>query len=183
MARNEKYFECQYYPAYSESFGIKTYGEPFRYATKAYSGFCAPNGNSEDNRDGVEKLKQAFFESTYGSKVVVWAGDIYKSWAVILVVAVISLFLGYLYLYIIRLLGGAIIWITFVLLALCLAGAGGYSFYKSGEYDPENPYYNYLKWGAYVLWALDAIVLILMCCCYNAIKLGIAIFKTTSMYV
>lgn len=128
-------------------------------------------------------MKKAFYDSTYGQKVVVWAGDIYDAWAVILVVAVISLFLGYGYLFIIRIVGGAIVWVTFVLLTICLAAAGVYSYYKSGEYDPENPYYNYLKWAAYILWALDVVVLILMCCCYNAIKLGIAIFKTTSMYV
>lgn len=177
MVASSSYEDCQYYPP--EVAG----GAPFRYATKAFGGFCAPDSDAAGTDDQLEALKKAFYESTYGNKLVVWSGDIYDAWYVILIVAVISLFLGYLYLFVIRVIGGAIIWVTFVLLVIALLAAGIYSYVKSGEYDVENDYHYYLQWAAYALWGLDVVVLILMCCCYNAIKLGIAIFKTTSMYV
>lgn len=43
--------------------------------------------------------------------------------------------------------------------------------------------YNYMTWGAYGLWGLTALVLILLCCFRHAIKVGIAVFKCTAAYV
>jgi len=101
-----------------------------------------------------------------------------------LVGALVSVVFGYLYLFVIRLIGGAIIWISFVLIVLALAGGGFYTyFYLRPTYDPSNPTYEYLAYGAYTLWGLSGLTMILLCCCYNAVKLGIAVFKTTSQYV
>jgi len=43
--------------------------------------------------------------------------------------------------------------------------------------------FKYMTYGSYTLWGLAGLMLILMLCCYNAIKLGIAVFKTTAMYI
>jgi len=40
--------------------------------------------------------------------------------------------------------------------------------------------FKYMTYGSYTLWGLAGLMLILMLCCYNAIKLGIAVFKTTA---
>jgi hypothetical protein len=55
--------------------------------------------------------------------------EVVKSWPVILVSIPVAILLGYAYLYLIRLIGGAIIWISFVLVVLLLAGVGFYCFF------------------------------------------------------
>ena len=173
MLDDYRYKDCVYYPAAIDLRPIPVIYDTstaFRYASKsAAGGFCMPDGDaasSEAGQDAIVAMKKAFYESTYGQKVIVWTTDIMRSWFVILVVAVISLFLGYLYLFVIRIMGGAIIWVTFVLLVLVLLGAGFYSYFKAGEYEVEDPYNQYLKYAAYILWVLDVIVLFSLCCCY-----------------
>jgi len=63
--------------------------------------------------------------------------------------------------------------------------AGGFYsyFHARKKYDPQDPVYRYLAYAAYVLWALCAALLLSLICCYNAIKVGIAVFKTTAQYV
>ena len=106
------------------------------------------------------------------------------SWHIILVSSVSALVLGYLYLFVIRLIGGLIIWLSIILIELFLWGASFYTFYyRTYNYAADTKTYDYLTWGAYALMALAILVLILMCCCWHAIKIGIAVFKTTSQYV
>jgi hypothetical protein len=92
--------------------------------------------------------------------------------------------LGYLYLYVIRLLGGVIIWLSFALSLLIIAASGFYTyFYARNEYDPLNPTYRYLEIASYVLWGIAGALLVLILCCVNAIKIGVAVFKTTAKYI
>ena len=122
--------------------------------------------------------------SVYGETAGLWAYNIAKCWAVLLVGALVAVVFGYLYLFVIRLIGGAIIWISFVLIVLALAGGGFYTyFYLRPTYDTANPAYEYLAYASYTLWALSGIVGLLLLCCYNAVKLGIAVFKTTAQYI
>lgn len=99
--------------------------------------------------------------------------------------AVCALVLGYLYLFVIRIIGGAIIWVSFIILVLALCGGGLWTYFiKRKDYLPEtNEVYQYLTYGSYALWGLSALSALLMLCCYSAIKIGIAVFKTTAQYV
>jgi hypothetical protein len=92
--------------------------------------------------------------------------------------------LSYLYLFVIRLVGGFIIVFAFLSAIILTTGGGFYSyFYARPQYDPANPVYNYLAYAAYVCWGLAGLIVLSIICCYDAIKIGIAVFKTTSQYV
>ncbi len=181
MAGSSAYANCMNYP--SQTGGRN--GPPFRYKTlNVLNSFCIPDGSSYVNEETYVAFKNAFFSNVYGETAGVWAYNVAKAWAVLLVGAALAVVFGYLYLFIIRLIGGAIIWVSFVLIVLALAGGGFYSyFYLRPTYDPTNPTYEYLAYGAYTLWGLSGLTCILLCCCYNAVKLGIAVFKTTAQYV
>ena len=43
--------------------------------------------------------------------------------------------------------------------------------------------FKYMTWAAYGIWGLCGVVFILVCCFWHAIKIGIAVFKTTAEYV
>ena len=96
--------------------------------------------------------------------------DIYKSWVVVLIAAVGSVVVAYLYLFVMRLLGGVIVWVSFILTLGILIAGGFYAYFKERpKYSVEDPTYNYIAYGAYVCWALAGIVCFALCCCFNAI--------------
>lgn len=142
-----------------------------------------PNGATYVDQDTFDTIKGAFQSNIYGKTAMRWAMNIAAAWQVLIVGAVVGIVLGYLYLFIIRLIGGAIIWVSFIIVVLGLAAAGLWTFFmKRYEYTPieTNTMFKYLTWGSYTLWGLAGLMLILMLCCYSAIKLGIAVFKTTA---
>lgn len=85
------------------------------------------------NYTNVTAMKQvfqnAFFNNVLGNKLSVYFYDIYKCWLVILVASILSVVLAYLYLFLIRLMGGLIIWVSFGVTLAALISAGFYSFF------------------------------------------------------
>jgi hypothetical protein len=94
----------------------------------------------------------------------------------------VGVVLGYIYLFVIRAIGGAIIWVSFIIIVLAFAVLGLWTYFvKRKDYLPEsNEVYQYLTYGAYTAWVLAGVMCLCMLCCYNAIKIGIAVFKTTA---
>lgn len=154
----------------------------------ALGGFCLPDiskavGDSTDQL--VESLKGAFFSSEYGKKAAVVFFDVWVCWPVLLIGSALALVLSYVYLFVMRCLGGAIVWFMIALTEVCLIGAGIYTwFYRSKRFtEADQPYYNYLAYTSYVLWGLGALIFIFMLCCCSAIKLGIAVMKATAKFI
>ena len=114
-----------------------------------------------------------------------WMQDIVSAWLVIAVSSVTALVFGYLYLWIISLIGGTIIWVSIAIIQFTLLFGGAYTmYYRSIAYKQDvDKEYDYLTWLGYGLFVLVGIIFFLVCCCFNAIKIGIAVFKTTSQYV
>jgi len=74
------------------------------------------------------------------------------------------------------------IWLSFAL-ALVGTGVGGVYAYmyskKMTEINNADPYAEYVMYSAYTAWGLCALVLCIFCCCFSALRLGIAVFKAT----
>jgi len=146
--------------------------------------FCVPNGADYVDNKTLESFKTAFFGSVYGNAAASYFHDIAAAWAVLLIAAIATIILSYLYLFAARLFGGFIIIIAFIsAIALCIGGGFYTYFYARKKYEPENPVYNYLAYAAYVCWGLAGLIFFAIICCYDAIKIGIAVFKTTAQYV
>jgi hypothetical protein len=110
--------------------------------------------------------------------------DIAESWKVLLVSCFVAIAVAYIFLFAIRFLGGIMIWAAFGFTFLLLLCAGLYTyFYVAPTIDPASPNHNYVKWGAYSIWAVDLILVLAMMCCYSAIQLGIAVFACTVQYL
>jgi hypothetical protein len=50
-------------------------------------------------------------------------------------------------------------------------------------YAVESEYREYMKYAAYGLWGVAALYALCVCCCWNAIRIGIAVYQTTAQYV
>jgi hypothetical protein len=110
--------------------------------------------------------------------------DIAASWMVLIIASVTAVIFGYLYLFVIRLVGGAIVWISIAVIEIALLASAVYTMmYRNEKFKEEEATYDYLTYAMYVLFGLTAVTLILVCCFWHAIKIGIAVFKTTSQYV
>jgi len=63
--------------------------------------------------------------------------NIISAWQVLIVGALLGVVLGYLYLFVIRMIGGAIIWVSFAICVLGLGGAGCWTYFmKRYDYKP-----------------------------------------------
>lgn len=78
--------------------------------------------------------------------------------------------IAYIYLFLIKYLGGLMIWVAFSFSFAILSGGGFYTFfYARPRQDPNAAVYNYLAYLSYVLWGLSGLILISMLCCFKAI--------------
>ena len=110
--------------------------------------------------------------------------DIAASWMVLVISSVTAVIFGYLYLFVIRLVGGLIVWVSIVIIELTLLASAVYTMmYRDEKFSKEEATYDYLTYATWVLFGLTAVTLILVCCFWHAIKIGIAVFKTTSQFV
>lgn len=177
MSGNDKYADCQLYPA-----GLSF--PPFRYETEPIlDHFCLPSANYT-NADVKNAFKEAFFANVLGDNGTQYVYDLGKSWVVLLVSCFIAVAISYIYLALIRCFGGLMIWVAFAISLLILIVAGLYTyFYARPLYDPLSDTYNYLAYASYVLWGLAGLLMLTMLCCFNAIQLAIAVFACTVQFI
>ena len=149
----------------------------FRYDTQSIAlygnGVCLPKISEESQgavKGIIDNVWETFKKSDTGQLAQSWMEDIVASWVLIALSSVTALVLGYVYLMIISLIGGAIIWLSIVLLQLGLLFLAGYCFYyRSVKYDHESTTYKYLTWAGYAIFGLLGVVFLFVCCCYQAI--------------
>lgn len=131
MTADPTYANCQYYPLSVKTGSITTrVGAPFRYnSVNVMNHFCLPNATDYVNADTLKQIKNALFNNTVGDTVGEWVFSIAKAWPVICVSIPVAVILGYLYLFIIRAIGGFIIWLSFAVIVLTLAAVGLYAWF------------------------------------------------------
>jgi len=173
------YKDCEYYP--DEVGGLVA----FRYDTKEFLGhYCLPDGAYTEYGNMKDKFKDLFFESAVGDAGTQYAYDIAKTWPVILVASIITVMIGYLYIFIMKRFMGIAIWffLAFTLFVLGAVGCVSY-FYARPKYDDTDPTKDYVTYFAYVMFGLTAVYLLCVCCCCNSIRLAIAVFEATCDYI
>ena len=78
---------------------------------------------------------------------------------------------------IISCMGGPIVWLSIASIQLGLIGMAAYCiYYRNLKYDPEESTYKYLTWAGYAIGGIWFLVFVLVCCCYQSIRVGIAIY-------
>ena len=150
-------------------------------------GFCVPDfsgsGLSAISDSTIKTFKKLFNDTVLEDKVTSYLADIANSWQVILIASITSILLGYIYLILIRWMGAFIIWLSIILLQLSLIGGGVYMYFESDTYDEDSDYRDWLKYAAYAIWGVAGLFLCCICCCWNSIRIGIAVYETTAEYV
>ena len=158
---------------------------PFRYDTESAGGYCLPNLDESFAalKETGQKVVDYFYTDLIGEYGASAIGDVFLTWPVILCSIFTALIFGYVFLFLMRLLSGLIIWGFIATVILCTI-LGGYFVHTYAATREENDSYNtWLQYAAYVIWGLAALEFLCVCCCRQAISLAIAVYKTAAQYV
>ena len=176
---------AEYEKEFTQTPGTNTW--PYRYDTKKFYGFCRPLFNTDNaaalSEKTIQTFKKTFQDTIQDDKITAWVADIAFSWAVILIGSLTAILFGYLYLIIIKCIGGIIIWFTIAALLLFILLSGVYVYGQASKYEEGTDYHDWMKYAAYTIWGIGALYAICICCCWRAIRIGIAVYRTTAEYV
>ena len=184
QATKEAYINKYYPGGYSAYQNANNPYVPFAYESTKLYGFCVPDLNTDEigalGKETLETFKKLFEETIMNDKMTSYISDIAFSWKVLAICSGTSLVLGYLYLLFIRLCGCVIVWLSIVLIQVSLIGSAVYVYMESENYAEDHDYHTWLKYASYVLAGIAGLFLCCICCCWNAIRIGIAVYQTTA---
>jgi len=132
----------------------------------------------------IELFGDMFDEIIMEDKVTQYFADVVYSWKVLAICSGTAIVLGYFYLILIRLIGAILVWMTIFLLQASLL-AGGYYVWMQSESEEyaQSDYKDWMKYSAYGIWGVAGLYFLCVCCCWKAIRLGIAVYQTTAQYI
>ncbi len=95
----------------------------------------------------------------------------------------ISAVIAMIYLFLLRCFTKPLLYISFVLILAVLVASGIYVFVSASNYTDGDKTYEIMRGLGIALWVLAGIYFIILLCCCNRIRLGIAIMEATSSFV
>ena len=139
------------------------------YATKSYlSRYCIPT-------DTASTTYKTIMNNIGGDALSKYMGDLITCWWVLLVVAGAAFLYGFVYMFFLKCCAKVLVWVSIFACFLALLGGGAYFWQTRDNYEKEDSNYDYMTYGAYTLWGLAAFYFILILCCCNRIRLGLAV--------
>jgi solute carrier family 44 (choline transporter-like protein), member 1 len=112
-----------------------------------------------------------------------YIGDLGTAWYIYLIMGGISLVLCIIFLLLLRYITAPLLYISFVLIFCLLLGGGFYVYYEGNTYDESDRTRKIMHGMGILCWILTGVYLILLLCCCNRIRLGIAIMEAASDFV
>lgn len=170
------------------------FGANFGYPTSSFlSRYCLPSAVLDSGVFG-----DATSQVMNNDRVQEWMSDLRTTWGIILATVGIAFVLGFVYMYFLKFCAGIMIWVSIIgIFAVCCVFGALYYTGADSTSDLANAYSSSSdddtssvddsstsqKALGIFLWAIAAIILIMVCCLYTRIKLAIAIIKTAADYV
>jgi hypothetical protein len=139
---------------------------------------------SDSLKDEFDDLKEKFYSEYGGDQLTVYFSDILAVWQVLLMCVGVAFIIGFLYMLALRCLAGCVIWFSIIAIIVAIGAAGyGVWYYKDEQYEEDDKEYKYATYTAYGLWGVAALFILIVICLCKRIRLGIAIYKTTALYM
>lgn len=174
----KKYYkDCVFY------IGGTQYDKPLRYETALFgSRWCVPSSKAMET-EVVAQFKAEFDKYFGGLNLAGYLADIVAAREVLYWALLTAFLIGFVYLVVLRLCGGPIVYATIVAMIIGTA-YGGFMLYQTSmamtDTEKYKPYYLY---GSYVVWGLAGILLCCILCNLKNIRIGVAIMKCTAQYI
>lgn len=149
--------------------------------TIALGKYCLPDPKFVVNETKVFVEK---FNKDYNvEKYTEYISDLAKAWYVMAISIAVAVVTAIIYLLILRLCAGVMIWMSILGILGAMGGGGYWLFATRVDYPTTDPTYMYMQYGAYALWAIAGIFFIITLCCCSRIQLAVAIMKVTSSFI
>ena len=116
-------------------------------------------------------------------KVSQYIADIAYSWRVIAICSLTAIVLGYIYLFVVRCIGAIIVWGSIIAIQLGLIAAGVYVYFQHETFPEDDDNRQYVQYAAYTIFGIAGLFAICVCCCWKAIRIGLAVYMTTAQYI
>mmetsp|Transcript_28845 Transcript_28845/g.51375 ORF Transcript_28845/g.51375 Transcript_28845/m.51375 type:complete len:642 (-) Transcript_28845:138-2063(-) len=145
--------------------------------------FCLPNSES------VGWLLKAYdnvFDEIDKTTASEWIGDIVTVWPIMVAVAGIAVVVAAIYLLIMRMCVGVIVWVCIFATFAILVALGGFTYWTANnvyDSDEDDSTQTTLKVLAYICWGISGLFILYIFCMCNRIRLAIAIMKTGTIYI
>jgi hypothetical protein len=183
---SDYYDACTFYP-----FKVSN-GGAFRYETSPLMGkFCVPSDQELTGTAFTAIYDQ--FQNLFGAvDVASYVADIYATQEPLLITLGTAFLIGFIYMIVLRLCGGPIIYLSLVAMILGTAYGGFMLFTTSGTMattdaegvvTPTNDNYYYYLYGSYVVWGLTGCLLCCALCNLKNIRIGVAVMKCTAAFL
>lgn len=104
-------------------------------------------------------------------------------WQVIAITVGTAFVIGMIYMILIRCFAGVLIWFSIIGIIAILGGGGYWVYLYRTHFASTDNNYKYFLYGAYSLWGLDGLFVIIVLCCCNRIRLAVAIMKVTGSFI
>ena len=162
-----------------------TYPNPeVRYDTNlAFGKFCIPDSSAGADVFAVFTMA---FQGVLGSfNLQEVLGDLSACTEPLLIGLAIAFFTGFLYLIVLRVLGGPIVYISLLAMVLGTAFGGYVLFSMSIDLTNEIPleHREYYYYGSYAVWVIAILLLLCICCNLKNIRIGVGIMKATAAFI
>ena len=119
-----------------------------------------------------------------------YINDIIATKNVLLIALATAFLVGFVYMIVLRIAGGPIIYLSLLALILSSAG-GGFMLFQTAQamLDPETGKVKlaqdedrqmYYQVGSYIVWGFSALILCCTICNWKNIKIGVAVMKCTA---
>lgn len=115
-----------------------------------------------------------------GGQLAKYFVDLGTAWWVLLAMCGISCVFACIYLFLLRCCAGPMIWISFISIFALLITGGVYVYELQYRYAAEDSTSSAMKWCGVTLFCLAGVYLLILLCCCNRIRLGVAIMKAAS---
>lgn len=162
--------------------------------------FCIPKADEkkvykEINIGGVDYIEKEALDDQAGSiinysyfdtdRLVVWMGDLYKVWPVIVCALGWSFLLGFIYVFFVRFCAGFITYASLILVEGCFIALGYFFYDRRSKYDAveDSMYHSSMTGLAWFCWGLAIIWFIIMLLMCNKIRLAANLMKATGRYI
>jgi hypothetical protein len=113
-------------------------------------------------------------------KYTAYVTDLVNVWFVMVICVGAAFVFGMLYLLVLRCCAGVMIWTTIFAIMITLGGGGYWVYTTKNMYPETDNNYKYMTYGAYALWGIDGLFVLIVLCCCARIRLAVAIMKVTS---
>lgn len=178
LTQTKNYKNCQFY------IGGVSSGTPLRYETGLFGGkICAPNSEAMKTA-AVAQFKAQVWDKYVGQTgLTQYLADIMATKEPLAITLLTAFVIGFVYLILLRYLGGPIIYLSILGMILGSAGGGFMLYEQSGLRLETDKYKNYYLYGSYVAWGFTALLFCCVCCNLKNIRIGIAVMKCTAQFI